>query len=43
MGPAWRNWTKFADYAFLASLRVCDTIEGLRLASYALLLGKETS
>ena len=28
---------------FLASLRVCDTIEGLRLAYYALLLGTETS
>jgi hypothetical protein len=28
---------------FLASLHVCDTIEGLRLACYALLLGTETS
>ena len=28
---------------FLASLRVCDTIEGLRLACYALLLGTESS
>ena len=28
---------------FLASLRVCDTIEGLRLAYYALLLGTESS
>ena len=28
---------------FLASLHVCDTIKGLRLACYALLLGTETS
>jgi hypothetical protein len=28
---------------FLASLLVCDTIEGLKLAYYALLLGTETS
>ena len=28
---------------FLASLHVCDTIEGLILAYYALLLGTETS
>jgi hypothetical protein len=35
-----RNWTKLADYAFFS---VCDTIEGLMLACYALLLGTETS
>jgi hypothetical protein len=28
---------------FFASLHVCDTIEGLRLACYALLLGTKTS
>jgi hypothetical protein len=28
---------------FLASLHVCDTIEGLRLVCYALLLGTKTS
>jgi hypothetical protein len=35
--------TKFADWAFLAFLHVCDTIEGLRLVYYALLLDTETS
>jgi hypothetical protein len=38
-----RNRQNLLTRHFLASLHVCDTIEGLRLAYYALLLGTETS